>query len=647
VKLATLFLLAASVCSAAKDFPAWIHDAARQPAGTYPAKVTEEVLLNEERVTVAPDGKRSMTERGVVRILQLSKHPPEASRAYNTKSGRIRDFRAWMLSPSGQESEVDKKRIIDVSLDEHGTYDEERAKVIECDPTAPVGSIFAYEVTEEEDSIFTTYPFAFQNSKPTAVSRFILTLPAGWEVRGTVFNHADIPPAVSGNTYTWELHGLQWIDRQDYSPSIDSLAPRLGVTFFPATGAPAALTPLRDWPAVSAWSAGFYEAPATLTPDVSAKAAELTRGSTNDLERIRALAAFVQKTNYVAVEINLEHGGGYTPHAASTVLSRNSGDCKDKATLLRALLQGVGINSYAVTLYSGDRAYVQKEWPSAMQFNHAIIAVKLPAGLESTAVVEHPKLGRLLIFDPTDPYTPVGDLPDDEQGSYALIVAPHDGDLVRLPELPASSNHIEMKVDGEMTAAGEGQAHVSSQYFGQRATLLRATAKEETQDGLKKLFERIFTNRLGSGVVLDHFTPSDQTSRFDLTLDLKVAHLGQNMMGKMLVVKPGSLAPDHGYNFPKIERKQPIQLSAVMRTDKITLKLPEGYAIDEMPDPVNLTGPYGTYRASWKAEGGVVTMEQSLEVKAITGPAADYAKVRDFFDRVSGGQYAPVVLMKK
>jgi hypothetical protein len=204
-----------------------------------------------------------------------------------------------------------------------------------------------------------------------------------------------------------------------------------------------------------------------------------------------------------------------------------------------------------------------------------------------------------------------------------------------------------MRVDGQMNAAGDGQAHVSSQYFGQRATILRAVLKEERQDGLKKLYERIFTNRLGSGVALDHIEPSDQTSRFDLALDLKVTHLGQNMMGKMLVVKPGSLAPDHGYNFPKIERKQPIDLSASMRTDRITLKLPEGYAIDEMPDPVNLTGPFGTYHASWKVADGVVTMEQSLEVKSITAPASDYAKVRDFFDHVTGGQFAPVVLMKK
>lgn len=647
MKLLLIFALTATMASAAKDFPVWVREAARQPAGEYPPKVAAEVLLSEERLTVAPDGKRSMTERGAIRILQISRNTPQAFRTYNTKSGRIRDFRAWMIGPSGQESEIDKKRVIDIALDEHGSYDEQRAKLLACDANAPVGSVFAYEVTEEEDTIFTTYQYTFQGASPTAVSRFILALPSGWEVKETAFNHPEVAPAISANTYTWELRALPWIEEQDFSPGLHALAPRLGLTYFPAGAASAALTPLKDWTAVSAWSAGFSEQATALTPEISTKAAQLTAGVTNDLDRIRALASFVQKINYVAVDINLEHGGGYTPHPASAVLSRNYGDCKDKAALLRALLKAAGIDSYMVALYSGDREYVRAEWPSPMQFNHAIVAVKLPAALESTAVLEHPKLGRMLIFDPTDPYTPVGDLPEEEQGSYALIVSGHDGDLMRLPQLPASANRIELNVEGRVTGEGQAQAHVVSQYFGQSASAWRATTKEEGSQTTKKELERIYARRLDSGITLDNITVSDQNARFDLSLDLKVEHLGQSMMGKMLVLKPGSLAPDHGYSFPKVERKQPIQLSARMRTDKVSLKLPEGYAIDELPDPVNIAGPYGTYRASWKASGDVVMMEQSLEIKPLTAPAADYAKVRDFFDLVTGGQFAPVVLMKK
>src|SRR6185437_10806035 len=102
------------------------------------------------------------------------------------------------------------------------------------------------------------------------------------------------------------------------------------VTYYPASGANPALAPLKDWSAVSAWFSQFAEPSAAITPPVFAKATELTGGARTEMDKIRALAAFVQKTAYVSIQMNLEHGGGYTPHPAADVLSHNYGDCKDK-----------------------------------------------------------------------------------------------------------------------------------------------------------------------------------------------------------------------------------------------------------------------------------------------------------------------------
>ena len=108
-----------------------------------------------------------------------------------------------------------------------------RAKSLDCDPDAPPGSVFAYEVTQEEDTVFTTYPYSFQDSEPVVISRFVLSLPPAWEARASIFNHADIQPKVEGNTYSWELRDLPWIEREDYSPGFESIAPWIGVTYFP------------------------------------------------------------------------------------------------------------------------------------------------------------------------------------------------------------------------------------------------------------------------------------------------------------------------------------------------------------------------------------------------------------------------------
>src|SRR5262249_9446865 len=132
--------------------------------------------------------------------------------------------------------------------------------------------------------------------------------------------------------------------------------------------------PLRDWHRVSAWQAAFADPSAEVTPAIQAKSDELIRASKSEIEKIRAIAAFVQQTNYVSVDLNVMHGGGYIPHPASQVLAKNYADCKDKAALMRALLKAAGIDSYEVVIYSGDRQFVRPEWPSPMQFNHAIVA---------------------------------------------------------------------------------------------------------------------------------------------------------------------------------------------------------------------------------------------------------------------------------
>jgi transglutaminase-like putative cysteine protease len=633
----------------AKETPAWLHDAAKQTVRSdYPAKVHAVALLREEHLTVDVDGRRSMTERGAVKILQAGGPPPEAYRTYNPKTGRIRELRAWLLLPSGKEVEYDKKRMIDVALAQEYTYDEGRAKVMQCDGDAPAGSVFAWEVTEEEDTIFTTYPYDFQEEEPVVVARFILSLPAGWEARGHLFNYADVAPEISGGNYTWTLRDLPAIEQEDHGPGWQALAPRLALTYFAGSSAKADLRPLKDWPAVSGWLSGFVDPPAAVTPSVRAKAAELTASAKDDLERIRAIAKFTQQTNYVEVAMNLTRGGGYTPHPASDVLSRNYGDCKDKSALMRALLKAAGIDSYAVVIFSGDRDFVRREWPSPMQFNHAIVAVKVTAENTLPTVADYPPLGRLLIFDPTDPYTPVGDLPEEEQGSLALVIAGDRGDLLRMPRVQSTSNRIELAVEARMEPSGAVGAHLTSQYFGQSGAVYRYTSRSRGADQLKRMLEAVYARRLG-GVTLDNVQLADHVAdgKLDLTIDLKVREFGQLMQGKLLIVRPGALAPDNGYNLPKKERKLPLKLEARVRHDRIELQLPGGFVVDEMPDAVDIKSAYGTYQSSWKAMPDRIIFEQSLEIQDVLAPASEYPKVRDFFEKLSAGQYSPVLLTRK
>jgi transglutaminase-like putative cysteine protease len=628
--------------AAAQEVPQWVRLEAARQAPTYPAKVSSVVLLHEEQLTVAAEGHWAIRERGVIRILQPSQDRLQAARSYDSKAGRIRDFRAWLLRPGGAAEGL--KQVVDVSLVGPGeTYDEARARTLDC-PNAPAGSVFAFEIVEEEKTSFTQYLYSFQDELPVLVSRFVLSLPAGWEVKDTMLNHPPVTPSVDAATYTWELRDLPWIEREDYAPPFSRLAAHLGVTFYPA--GMAAARPLKDWPGVSAWASGFVQPAAAPSGAVRAKSGELAKaGST--LEKIQAIASFAQKINYVSVQMNVARGGGYTPHPPEQVLARNYGDCKDKAALMKALLDGAGIESYVTLAYSRDARHVRPDWPSPAQFNHAIVAIRVGPEIDLPSVAEYPRLGRLLFFDPTDPYTGLGDLPANEQGSHMLVLAGAAGELVRAPKIAVRANRVESTVEARMDAAGALTATLDRQYYGQPAASMRATVAEPGKDALRRVFEAGFAQRIG-GVTLHALDASDRPadSRFDTKASFEAKEFGQ-IQGKLLLLKPGSIVPGTRYSLPSRPRQWPIELRTSERIDKVRIRLPEGFKVDEVPDPVEMRSPYGVYEARYRQAPGFLIFEQSLEEMDIAVPPAENTQVREFFSKVAGYQQAAVVMVKE
>lgn len=206
---------------------------------------------------------------------------------------------------------------------------------------------------------------------------------------------------------------------------------------------------------------------------MAAKVRELTIAASNDFERIQAIGRYVQNIKYVAIEMNLARGGGYQPHLSTDVFAKQYGDCKDKANLMRALLRLEGINSYLVSIYSGDRDRVRPEWPSPQQFNHAIIAIHVKEDVSTPSVLVHPLLGRLLFFDPTDTSTALGGLPDHERGSFALVIAGKQGGIVRTPAAPPETNRTDVVIRATLGEDGALEAELQNQARGQSAANIR------------------------------------------------------------------------------------------------------------------------------------------------------------------------------
>ena len=643
------FAIAASalpVAALGDEAPLWLQQAAALKVPAYDKKVSTVVLVDESTMTVAEDGRVITVSSYAVRILNPDgRKNARAMVGYETDRGKVRDFRAWLIRPAGSTKAYGKDQIID-EADINDVYEESRSKKIIARDDAEPGSVFGWQVTTEVRPFFNQTMWFFQDTDPVLSSKLTLVLPAGWRASGITFNHAKIDPVVNGSSYTWELRDIAPIEFEPASPSMFSLVARLAVNYSPTEGTRAPESRAFDsWTEVSRWYTALSDAQATPNDQITAKAKELTAGAKNELEKIRAIGRFVQNLQYISIQIGV---GRWRPHAAADVMAKSYGDCKDKANLMRSMLKVVGIEAFPVLIFSGDPNFVEDTWPSPRQFNHCIIAIRLREEIAAGSVINHPSLGRLLIFDATDDSTQVGDLPDHEQGSLALIAAGDGGGLVRMPSTDPEANQMEREADVQLSADGSIAATIRERSRGQAAVGERRAFRALSNANYKEMIERWVTRGAPAAKVMK-IEPADDaiSARFGLDVDFSARQYGQVMQNRLLVFNPAIVSRRESLLLTEANRAHPIVLDSHAFTEVVRVKLPAGFDVDEMPDAVKLDAPFGSYKTSYEVKNGELVFTRALTQRATTIPAAQYQAIRSFFERIRAAEQAPVVLARK
>ena len=642
--------LAAPEARAMVEPPAWLRDAAKAAPQAVPPSVPAVVLLHDERVKIESDGRIITSVSHAARVLtRAGRAAADAAEVYRTDTGKVRQLHGWMIPATGAVREYADRDVADLAMVNNDLYNEARVKRINASGDAQPGSVFGYESQTEDRAIFTQFEYSFQYGLPTQLSRFSITVPAGWRVESVTFNHPTIRPTVNGSTYVWQLDNLPQIEDEPASQELSSVVARIGVNVFPPTGTRSSSSvTFGSWQEVSKWLSDLSDPQVILSNDLVAKSKALTATASTDYDRIAAIGRFVQGITYVSIQTGIGRGGGYKPHTSAEVFSKAYGDCKDKANLMRAMLKAVGITSYPVAIYSGDPDYVREEWPSPQQFNHAIIAIAFSSGKAIASGLKHPVLGDLMIFDPTDPETAVGEIPDHEQGSLALIAAGESGGMVRMPDTPAESNRLEREVVATLGPDGSLVAAIHEKSIGHAATTGRREFRGLSRTDYDKLIESWVSGSV-SGAKVSNILAGDNpiAGTFTLQADIAAARYGQLMQNRLLVFKPVIVSRRSTVFLTDSQRTLPIMIPSQAYTETVRIKLPAGFVVDELPDPVKLETSFGSYFANYKVDGTDLVLTRLLTLQRSTLPASQYDVVRSFYERILAAEQAPAVLMKK
>jgi hypothetical protein len=616
-------------------------------------EVPAAVVLDETVVTVQPNGWESSRHRVALRILNRSgREMAVGAVSYLDKEDRVETATAWLIRAGKEIRPSEKHEWVDLSAADGGeVFSEHRKRAIAFRDLALEGDVFGYETSVASRMLFAQEQAIWDGALPVVKDVFSLRLPPSWTLQAVV----DGPMAASlrttngPETWTWELSDYPYRPDEPSMTDMAQVGARLMITFGPSPGTKGEAPPqFRSWTEVAHWKSQFYDGQCDTNPALLASVRQLTAGCPDALGRMRALSQYVQRLRYVSADKGLKKGFGYRPRKATEVHAKGWGDCKDKANLLRAMLKEVGIDSFMVSAQTEGGRALNDDWPSPAQFNHAILAIRVDESVAFPTVVNTPKFGRLLFFDPTDDDVCLGDLPWHLQGAKCFIVGPGSDALTTLPVLPTETRHVvdrrvQLQLDASGAVAGEcsygGPGRVGSIY---RERIRTMSAKDLRTD----ITERI--NTTVRGARLDDFTTSDDLATGECRFKFRFAapRFAQMMAGGLAVVRLDVLSRDAVPTFSETTRRLAVGLSPILQRDEVTLVPPPGYVAEELPDKALLQSPYGSYESAYTVGEGTVVVRRTLRLEDRTVPVAEYAALRKFLQDVAKADHASVILRR-
>lgn len=643
-----LAMLAGAPGATAGDAPQWMHAQVNAPLPAHDEKTDAILLYSETDVTVLSPDKIKTTVREAYKILRPNGREHGTVYVYFNPFRKIKSLHGWCIPAQGKDYEVKDKDAVDRSLSGGGELvDDVKFRVLTI-PAPDPGNIVGYEYEVEERPFFLQDMWYFQEADPVRETHYSLQLPSGWEFRDFWLNHPEVKASPAGNNlWQWTVTDVKEIRHEPAMPPYVGIAGQMIVTFFPPGGK--AANGFAAWDDMGKWYGTLLAGRADASPEIKQQVASVTSGQNTPVQKMQAIAQFVQHDiRYVAIELGI---GGWQPHPAPEVFSHRYGDCKDKATLMRAMLHEIDVDSYHV-LINTQRGAVTRETPAHQGFNHAIVAIKLADGLKDPALVavrEDPKLGRLLFFDPTDDITPFGQIRGELQANYALLVTPDGGQLLPLPQQPSDMNSIERTAKLTLDAGGTLKGNVKEVRLGERAASERyALMKVSTDADRVKPIETLLANSLSSfhitHATVSNLHHSDQPFGFDYTFESD--HYAKNA-GGLLLVRPRVLG-NKAFNLfeSKEPRKFPFEFEGPARdVDTFEIAIPAGYEVDDTPPPVDADFSFASYHSKTEVSGGVIRYTRTFEVKELSLPV-DRADELKRFDRAITGDERNTVVLK-
>ena len=637
-----LLALAAARLASAATAPDWVARASRTPIeprllATHPSPDAV-VLWRQQIVTAAPgSGATKLYQREAVRILT-----PQGSDAATFSSSYDPDSRVdieggWTIHADGTVDRLDLKEVVSSQL-AHPEYFTDTYLVVFQPPRLAPGDVAASALNRKSRRDVYQWILPLQGPHPIVAQEVVVDLPDGWTHRwrfsGVPEGHSGALSGQGASKASYRLGPQRAVVPESDAPAEGDVRAMFEIAVLPPAGK-FGESVFETWDDVARW---FHR---KSLPARSDPPAELV-ASLGDDARADATRFVQEKIRYVAVEVG---EGGYVPRDPSFVARRLYGDCKDKSFLLMALLDKRGVIAFPVLTRSRENGRIDAAFPSPIQFDHLILAIRVSAATGLPAEVKL-RDGAAILFDATDPGTPYGQLPAGLQGSRGLVVRTDGSELVEFPFSRAVTNRLTRTIEGEIAVDGRLDARVTES--GEGALSDRASVQSLSAGELDDAIRRFVDQSLpGSRVSkLQRPTVTGPVGSVEWAFSVSSEqYLRRSGDFFLLPLTPLSIGPER---IPRLgERRSPIVLGVpAVRQLTATFRLPQGFRVDAFPDPIVVENRYVAYRLSVFLKEGRLVASETYETKEPEIPTVDVASWKELENAVGRAGAAKALIVR-
>lgn len=560
--------------------------------------------------------------------------------SYNSSYQKIFSVKAVIHFPDGSSKKLSNKDIIREKLDD----DTEIYKF--TFPGVREGGIIEYSWVKTDENLTVPSRYFFQEAIPVRHAEYRSFVPYyfNYVSLSNGLNKYDVDVVdvqnalfsgqmVRHSRIRWAMKDLPGYKEQPYVNNFSDYIPQVRMQLQSYTSPRGEVTPIfsnwqqttkdldersdfgRAWRIKSNGNKVFKEVELKLA------------GKTTEREKAQVIYDFV--TSKISWDGDYRITSDYSPNK---VYDAATGSSAEMSLMLLSLLNQANIKARPMLVPLRNSGAAMEIYPLISQFNHLMVLATLD--------------GKEVMLDPGSIHRPMG-LPRVRALNHRAFVADTDNPHWMDVQVPRSSQIVLATVN--LDENGMGAVDIKSRLESYYAFNGRERIDAMEKDGDFPIMDDILELFPESELVSkDVPVEEEESGPLGFTLSAKVP-MGQQV-DDYLYIQP-ILCPVFEKELADVEQRlYPVDFSYPWQQRYISdITIPEGYAVEELPESIRLVSEDGTLSCIFAVENkadGKISINFTVEVTKTVYQAAEYGILREMFRRIIDLQETTLVLKR-